>query len=70
MPDYIVKTLQEIIEIKSRGKEKEKIQRITELDGYIESFLEDCSKSPTGKSQASIDLLNTELRKIVLNGGD
>ena len=62
----IIKKLFEIIEIKSNGKEKDKIKNIMELDNYIESFLKDDGEAPKEKTRPNLDELNKELRKIVL----
>ncbi|RKZ09928.1 hypothetical protein DRQ25_04690 [Candidatus Fermentibacteria bacterium] len=66
MPAPIVKKIHEIIAIKATGKEKKEIQHITEMDGYINAFLEDGTETPTEKPEINLDTLNTELRRIIL----
>ncbi|MBW3015768.1 nucleotidyltransferase domain-containing protein [Candidatus Woesearchaeota archaeon] len=66
LPDYILKKLNEIIKLKSKGKEKQIIQNIVKMDEYIEEFLKDDSEAPKEKAHATLNELNAELRKIVL----
>lgn len=66
IPNVVLNKLNEIIKLKSEGKEKDIIQNIVEMDKYIEEFLKDDSEAPTEKSHARPDELNKELRKIVL----
>lgn len=66
IPDTILKKLDEIVELKSEGKEKDIIQNIAKMDDYIEEFLKDNSEAPTEKSYATLNELNKELRGIVL----
>ncbi len=66
IPDNIQNQIQEMISLKSQGKEKDKIKNIVEMDDYIEQFLNDSSEAPTGKSSVALSYLNKELRKIVL----
>jgi len=67
IPDSVLNKLNEIIDLKSQGKEKDIIQNIVVMDQYIESFLKDDSEAPTEKSHATLNDLNDELRKIILN---
>jgi predicted nucleotidyltransferase len=67
MPDSILKKIYEIIEIKSQGKEKDKIPNIAELDEYIEDFLKEVFEENDGKNQPASNELDAELRRIVLN---
>lgn len=67
IPDSVLNKLNEIIDLKSQGKEKDIIQNIVDMDNYIESFLKDDSEAPTEKSHATLNDLNDELRKIILN---
>ncbi len=67
IPDSVLNKLSEIIDLKSQGKEKDIIQNIVVMDQYIESFLKDDSEAPTEKSHATLNDLNDELRKIILN---
>ncbi|MFO7711405.1 MAG: nucleotidyltransferase domain-containing protein [Candidatus Woesearchaeota archaeon] len=64
IPDHIIRRLYEIIDLKSQGKEKDIIQNIVEMDSYIEEFLKD-NETPA-KSHATLNELNEELRRIVL----
>ena len=66
IPEDIQTKIQEMISLKSQGKEKDKIKNIAEMDNYIEQFLKDDSEAPTGKSSVTLSCLNEELRKIVL----
>ncbi|MBI4453904.1 nucleotidyltransferase domain-containing protein [Candidatus Woesearchaeota archaeon] len=66
IPLNVFNKLNEIIELKSQGKEKDIIQNIVVMDNYIESFLKDDSEAPKEKSYATLSELNEELRKIVL----
>lgn len=66
VPAAIIKKLQNIIQLKSQGREKEIIQNIVEMDDYIESFLKDDAEAPTEKPHATKNELNIELRKIIL----
>lgn len=67
IPESILNKLNEIIDLKSQGKEKDLIQNIVEMDEYIESFLKSDSEAPNEKSFVPLNDLNKELRKIVLN---
>ena len=66
IPEHISNKLNDIINLKSTGKEKDIIQNVVEMDAYIESFLKDDSEAPTEKTHATLNELNGELRKIVL----
>ncbi len=65
VPDYIIDRLYKIIAIKAQGKEKEVIKNIKVMDDFIEQFLEG-AEPPMDKSRPLIDILNEELRRIVL----
>ncbi len=67
IPDTISKKLHEIIKLKSQGKEKDITQNIVKMDEYIETFLKDDSEAPTEKPHSTLNGLNAELRRIVLN---
>jgi len=67
IPDSILNKLNEIINLKAQGKEKDIIQNIVEMDNYIEGFLKDDSEAPAEKTHATLTNLNEELRKIILN---
>ncbi|MBI5871780.1 nucleotidyltransferase domain-containing protein [archaeon] len=66
IPGSILNKLNEIIDLKSQGKEKELIQNIVEMDDYIESFLKDDSEAFIKETYSPLTDLNEELRKIVL----
>jgi uncharacterized protein len=66
IPNNILNNLENIIELKSQGKEKDIIQNIVELDKYIETFFEYESETPDDETNRDFDELNDELRKIVL----
>lgn len=63
--DQITKKIQEMIKLKSLGKEKERMERVSQLDQYIEAFLEEDPKL-LKEFHPPIEELNKELRKIVL----
>ena len=65
LSDQINKQIQEMVKLKSHGKEKERIEHMFHLDQYIEAFLEEDPKLPK-ESPPPIEELNKELRKIVL----
>ncbi|HLD02503.1 MAG TPA: nucleotidyltransferase domain-containing protein [Candidatus Nanoarchaeia archaeon] len=67
IPLSVIKKLEDIIALKSEGKEKEIIQNIVSMDSYIESFLKDDTEAPKEKSHSTLNALNKELRKIVLS---
>ena len=62
----IIKKLQDILKLKSQGREKEIIQNIVKMDKYIEDFLRNDKEIPTEKSHTTLNGLNEELRRIVL----
>ncbi len=66
IPGDILDKLNEIINLKSKGKEKDIIQNIVEMDNYIEEFLKDNSEAPKEKVHVTLNNLNKELRRIVL----
>ncbi|MFX0090827.1 MAG: DNA polymerase beta superfamily protein [Candidatus Hodarchaeota archaeon] len=66
IPNSVVQILLKIIEIKSLGKEKNRIEHISSLDEHIEAFLENELKLPK-KLNPHLDELNNELRRIILN---
>ena len=43
------------------------VQNIVKIDNYIESFLKDDSEAPREKPHATLNKLNEELRRIVLD---
>lgn len=65
LPENIFLRLKKIIKLKSRGKEKDIIENIPELDNYIEKFLKE---KPSIGEDRKIDTnkLNKELRKVLL----
>lgn len=65
IPKGILEKLNEIIYLKSQGREKDIIQNIIEMDNYLEDFLKDNAEAPTEKSHATLNELNEELRRIV-----
>ena len=66
IPTNILKKLNKVITLKAKGKEKDIIQNIVEMDSYIEDFLKNDSETPKEKTHATLNELNKELRKIVL----
>ena len=67
LPKLILDKLYEIIKLKLQGKEKDIVQNIVNMDNYIESFLKDDCEAPTEKPHATLNELNGELRRIVLD---
>jgi|SRR3989344_1479652 len=67
IPTNILRKLNEIIDLKSQGKEKDIIQNIVIMDQYIESFLKNDDEAPVEKSHVTLSVLNDELRNIVLS---
>ena len=66
IPHYIISKIQDMIKIKSQGKEKDKINNITKMDNYIESFLKDNTKAPINQKPKNVGKLNKEIQKILL----
>ena len=66
MPEAVLTKLRRVIELKSKGREKDIIQNIVVMDNYIEEFLKSDSEAPVEKSHATLNALNLELRRIVL----
>jgi uncharacterized protein len=66
IPEEVLNKINEMIKLKSLGKEKEQISNIIEMDEYLESFLKNDDEAPAEKSHATLNELNEELRKIVL----
>src|SRR3989338_5501886 len=46
IPESILKKVENIIELKAHGKEKDIIQNIVEMDNYIEDFLKNVDEAP------------------------
>ncbi len=66
IPKVIIAKVKDVIKIKSVGKEKERIERIKMLDDYIEEFLES-KEEPQNVGKRNIEMLNMELRRVILN---
>ena len=66
--NYIINSLQSMINLKKSGKEKDIIQNIAKVDNYIEDFLKDDNEAPREKKLDTTTELNKELRRIVLAG--
>jgi len=65
IPEDVLESLKEIIELKKTGKEKDKIENITHLDIYVEDFLAD-EEVPMERKPKDVEVLDKELRKIIL----
>ncbi len=65
IPKEITEKLKVIIKLKSKGKEKDRIQNIVKMDNYIEKFLDDKKEILQNKDR-NTKMLNEELRKIVI----
>ena len=66
IPEKIYNKLFEIIDLKTQGLEKDRINNIIEFDNYIENFLNDDIQPESENSRVSLDVLNSELRKIII----
>ena len=66
IPEKIYNKLFEIIDLKTQGLEKDRINNIIEFDSYIENFLNDDIQPESENSRVSLDVLNSELRKIII----
>lgn len=66
IPVGIIKKLNEIIKLKSEGKEKDIIQNIVSMDNYIENFLKNVEEEPKEEAREDVEILNKELRRIIL----
>jgi len=66
LPSPVYKKINEIITLKSAGREKEIVQNIVTLDSYLEDFLKDDSDAPKEKSHVTIHELDKELKNIIL----
>ena len=67
IPSYILEKLRGIIALKSKGREKDIIQNIVEMDNYIEEFLKNDDEAPHQKGHATFNELNEELKRIVMS---
>ena len=67
LPKSILNKLHDIIKLKLQGKEKDIIQNIVKMDNYVESFLKDDGEAPSEKTHATLNGLNKELRRIILD---
>ncbi|HLC74746.1 MAG TPA: nucleotidyltransferase domain-containing protein [Candidatus Nanoarchaeia archaeon] len=67
IPESILKKVENIIELKAHGKEKDIIQNIVEMDNYIEDFLKNVDEAPPERVGKELNKLNEELRRIILN---
>ncbi len=66
LPKIITEEIEKIIQVKSLGKEKDKIQNIKKLDDYIETFLQDKKEIPQESKTPDTEKLDNEIRKILL----
>lgn len=66
LPKEVIKKILEIIEIKKSGEEKDQIERIRELDRYVENFLANDKEAPAPRARFDTTILDKELKKIVL----
>ena len=67
IPAEIRKRVESTIAIKAQGREHAQIKNISAMDQYIEKFLKDDSDQPQERSHTTLQILNDELRNIVLN---
>jgi hypothetical protein len=66
IPDSITDEIHILIEKKLKGKEKESTPNIKPLDDFILDFIEK-SKAPEKKFYSPINVLNSELQRIILS---
>ena len=66
IPKDVIDGLKDIIKIKSDGNEKDAILQITYLDNYVEEFLKDDSDMPEKRQDCNKEILDKELKRIVL----
>jgi len=66
LPINIIKELRKIISLKKNSKEKNIIKNIVKIDNYIESFLKDDGDVPEKKKMVTDNILDNELKRIVL----
>ncbi|MDP3765160.1 MAG: nucleotidyltransferase domain-containing protein [Nanoarchaeota archaeon] len=66
IPISVLNKLNEIIKLKSQGKEKDIVQNIVVMDSYIEQFLKDDAEAPKEKNHSTLNDLNNELQRIIL----
>lgn len=66
IPEKILNKLYEIIRLKSSGKEKDIIPNIDVMDSYIENFLKDEKEAPKNEKKANLNILDNEIKKILL----
>lgn len=65
IPKNVSRKINDIIKLKSKGKEKEITENIVSMDKDIEDFLKDDTEAPKTKTHSTFNELNDELRKIV-----
>lgn len=67
MPEGILEKIRNIVALKKLGREKEKRERVSVLDEYVEGFINSSESPPAERAtQAQKEELGKELRKIVL----
>lgn len=67
IPKHITSTIKKIIAIKTSGKEKDPIPNIFELDTFIEHFLNQGEPEFTQIKEKKIEILDSEMRRIILH---
>ena len=63
---YIIEELEEIIRLKKSSKEKDIVKNYQRIDNYIEKFLKNDDEAPIHKQLSTINVLDDELKRIVL----
>ncbi|MBU7015362.1 MAG: nucleotidyltransferase domain-containing protein, partial [Theionarchaea archaeon] len=66
VPTFVSDQISDIMRMKSQGTEKKEIDNISEIDAYVEKFLEDCAGVSLEKTTPPLDMLNNELQRILL----
>lgn len=64
-PIGVLDRAESIIKLKKKGKEKGIVERIPQIDEYVESCLKDDSEAPTKKTRGLYTPLNEELQRIL-----
>jgi len=67
IPNSVLKDIKDLIELKKKGFEKDKIKNNYYLDKYIESFLKEEPKIKQKENPKNKEILNKELRNIILS---
>ena len=67
IPKDLIQRIRELIMLKSQGKEKDGMDKLPQIDMYIESFLKDRSEEPQKVTRGSLKQLNFAIQEILLS---